>query len=127
MALVRNGIVKMDWNADGFLESRKDGFISAVKDYNGIGVAFKEGKAYTLVSEEGEKYTFQEVVEEIKRAYKKKDGDFPEFYDTYVEIYDGREFSNTEALGIQEFEEDILNRLKDLEDYWAYEEETMLQ
>lgn len=130
MKVVKNDVVEMPWNVDGFIESRKDGFVAAVHSYNGVPIAFKEGKAYTHADDDGEIIGFKDLVSVIKRASKERDSDYPEFYDDYVEIYDGCDFTNEgfmEYHGILDCKDDILARLQDLSGYWVIEEESMIQ
>ena len=106
MKVVKNDIVTMEWNADGFIETKKAGFISAVHSYNGVAVAFRDGKVYTHIDEDGESLSFADLVAEIKGAVKAKDVDYPYFYDDYAEIYDGEHFSGTlEHLGLEDLAE----------------------
>lgn len=121
MKKVNNGIVEMDWNVDGFIEKGGD-LVAAVHDYNGVAVAFKDGKIYQHV-ENGEPLSFKDFVSTIKSCY--KDGDYPYYYDDYCEIYDGVNFVDgvVDILGLGDYKEDMLNRIKDLEDYNTYEEQ----
>lgn len=127
MKVVKNNVVKMDWDADGFVETKSRGFISAVHLYNDKAVAFRDGKIYTHISDDGEVIGFQDLVGEIKGAVKSKDGDYPYFYADYAEIFDGKEFSEPilSSLGIAEYKDDMLARLKDLDDYWVMVETEM--
>lgn len=129
MKVVRNNMVSMDWNADGFIETKSQGFISAVHSYtnsNGqaVPVAFRDGKIYTSLDEDDEVLSFDELVKEIKRAVKSKDSDYPEFYDSYVEIYDS-EFENLGFLGLEDCVDDMKARLEDLSGYWEITEVPM--
>lgn len=112
----------MEWDANGFIETKKEGFISAVHRYGNVAVAFRDGKIYTHVLDDGGFISFEDMVASIKSAYKSNDSDYPYFYDDYVELFDGEEFSNTEAVGLQEYEDDMLKRIKDLSGYWYVEE-----
>ena len=126
MEKVKNNMVSMDWDAKGFIETKKAGFISAVHSYNGVAVAFRDGKVYTHIDDEGNNLDFADLVATIKTAHKSKDVDYPDYYDDYAEIYDGLSFSDTlEYLGIAEYKDDILARLSDLEGYWEVVEERM--
>lgn len=119
MNLVQNDMVDMQWNADGFIETKKLGFISAVHSYGNIAVAFRDGKVYTHIDEVGGLISFKDLVSEIKGAVRSKDGDYPYFYEDYAEIYDGIDFvdSTLNFLGIEDYREDILSRLEDLSGY----------
>jgi len=126
MKVVQNNMVDMQWDADGFIETKKLGFISAVHNYNGVAVAFRDGKVYTHIDESGV-ISFKDLVGAIKSAVKEKDGDYPYFYEDYAEIYDGREFveGTVSFLDIQEFKDDMLERLEDLGGYWIVTEESL--
>lgn len=124
MKLVKNDMVSMDWDADGFIVTKKIGLVAAVHNYNGVAVAFSEGKVYTMIDDDG-KYSFKDMVTVIKRAVKENDCDFPNYYDDYAEIYNGEFTKSAEILGLTEFEEDILARLEDLSGYWSISETAM--
>lgn len=128
MKVVQNDMVAMDWDAAGFVETKKAGFISAVHRYGDVAVAFRDGKVYTHVMEDNSVISFANLVDSIKTAHKQKDGDYPAFYEDYAEIYDGLEFheSTLEFLGIAEYKEDILARLEDLSGYWYVQESETL-
>ena len=127
MRKVNNGIVEMDWDAEGFIESKKLGFISAVHSYDGVAVVFRDGKIYQHV-EDGEPLSFVELVDTIKSCVKSKDPDYPYYYDDYFEIYDGTSFSQPalELLGLEDKQDDMLARLKDLGAYNEMVEEAMV-
>ena len=127
MKVVKNDMVDMQWDADGFIETKKLGFIAAVHKYGNVAVAFKDGKVYTHIDEDGNTIDFDSLVKTIKSAVKKDDSDYPEFYDDYAEIHDGYEFSEgtVNFLGLGEFEDDIEARLEDLSGYWNIVESDM--
>ncbi len=119
MKVVQNDMVEMQWDADGFIETKKQGFISAVHKYDGVAVAFRDGKIYTHIGDQGA-ISFKDLVSSIKSAVKTKDSDYPYYYEDYAEIYDGEEFAEgtLEYLGISDYKEDMLKRLEDLSGYW---------
>ena len=128
MKVVKNSVVNMEWNADGFVETKKQGFISAVHQYDGVAVAFRDGKIYTHMGDDLEPIGFEDLVSEIKGAVKSKDVDYPYFYEDYLEIYSGKEFSDKalELLHIDaSHKEDMLKRLEDLSGYWYVVESSM--
>lgn len=128
MKVVQNDIVSMDWDADGFIESKKAGFIAALQTYNGIAVVFKDGKIYTHILDDGTAMDAKSLVSAIKKAVKEDDSDYPEYYDDYVELFDGKEFeeNNLSHFGIDlSNEADMLARLKDLDNYWNIVESAM--
>lgn len=124
MKLVKNNVVELDWNAEGFIESKKEGFISAVHLYGEVAVAFRDGKIYTHISEDGECIGFDSLVATIKSAFKEKDYDYPMYYEDYVEIFNGESFEDDilESLNLTECKADMDNRIADLEGYWFEEE-----
>lgn len=128
MKIVKNNMVEMDWDADGFIETKKLGFISAVHRYGNIAVAFRDGKIYTHIDDCGETIDFNSLVGVIKDAVKTKDDDYPYFYEDYAEIYDGVEFDESilNLLGIAEYKEDMEDRLNDLSGYWVVVESETL-
>lgn len=128
MKVVKNDFVGMEWNADGFIETKRLGFISAVHSYEGVAVAFRDGKIYTHIDENGA-ISFTDLVKTIKTAVKEKDSDYPYFYEDYAEIYDGQEFSEgtLDFLGIAQFKDDMLKRIEDLSGYWVIIESGVIQ
>lgn len=127
MKVVRNNMVEMEWDADGFIETKKLGFISAVHRFEGVAVAFRDGKIYTHIDDEGQALSFKDLVGAIKTAVKEKDVDYPVFYEDYAELYDGADFLEETLvhLGIENCKEEMLKRLKDLSGYWHIEETPM--
>lgn len=127
MKVVKNGMVDMPWDADGFIETKSAGFIAAVHKYGNVAVAFKDGKAYTHIDEDGNCLDFASLVKIIKTAVRKNDDDYPEFYDDYAEIFDGVDFADgtVNFLDIGEYKEDIQARLEDLSGYWHIVESDM--
>lgn len=107
-------------------------FIGAVQDYNVeadavksgvLTVGFEADKAYVYEDEDEEKiWSADELANFIKECDKKKDGDFPDGYDEYVELMsiadDGINEELKEYYGItDEIEGDIKARLEELSDY----------
>ena len=112
-------------------------FIGAVQDYNVeadavksgvLTVGFEADKAYVYEDEDEEKiWSADELANFIKECDKKKDGDFPDGYDEYVELMsiadDGINEELKEYYGItDEVEEDIKARLEELSDYTVEKE-----
>lgn len=112
-------------------------FIGAVQDYNVeadtvksgvLTVGFEADKAYVYEDEDEEKiWSADELANFIKECDKKKDGDFPDGYDEYVELMsiadDGINEELKEYYGItDEIEEDIKARLEELSDYTVEKE-----
>lgn len=118
MKVVKNNVVSMEWDADGFIETKKLGFVSAIHVYNGIPLAFRDGKIYTHIDEDGV-ISFKDFVSTIKSAIKSDDNDYPTFYEDYVEIYDGAEFEEEFLKDNNIPKEDLVARLEDLGGYWV--------
>ena len=112
-------------------------FIGAVQDYNVeadavksgvLTVGFEADKAYVYEDEDEEKiWSADELANFIKECDKKKDGDFPDGYDEYVELMsiadDGINEELKDYYGItDEIEEDIKARLEELSDYTVEKE-----
>lgn len=112
-------------------------FIGAVQDYNVeadavksgvLTVGFEADKAYVYEDEDEEKiWSADELANFIKECDKKKDGDFPDGYDEYVELMsiadDGINEELKEYYGItDEIGEDIKARLEELSDYTVEKE-----
>lgn len=129
MKVVQNNMVEMEWDADGFIETKRLGFISAVHRYGEVAVAFRDGKVYTHIdADNGGVISFKDLVRSIKGAVKEKDADYPYFYEDYAEIYDGKDFvdGTLNFLGIEDCKEDMLSRLEDLSGYWVVTESSSL-
>ena len=131
MKVVDNGIVKMEWDADLFVENKYVGFIAAGKQYGDVIVMFQDGDAYTLYDEENP-FTAQDILTTVRNAYNIKKGKEPSYtkeytmdeFDEYLllasegELYEG----NLAVVGLSEEDgKDILARLEDIGQY--YEEE----
>lgn len=127
MKVVKNNVVNMQWDAEGFIETKKLGFVSAVHCYGDVPIAFRDGKVYTHFSGDEGVISFKDLVSSIKNAVINKDSEYPYFYDDYTEIFDGQEFEegNVALLELSEFIEDIKARLNDLSEYWEIEEVPM--
>lgn len=131
MKKVVNDYVAMDWEHAGFLETKSNGFVAAVHEYDGIPVAFTEKSIYVMVDEDedGEltPWDFKTLVTSIKKAVRGKDYAFPEDYEEYGELYDGVEFNEEfmEMLGLSGYLEDMEKRREDLSGYFYVVEENM--
>lgn len=123
---VKNDFVKMLWDAQGFFESKTDGFLAAVHLYEGtkgtVPVMFRDNKAFILLDDETQ---FAASREDLFVAIKDchKSGIIIEdyFYDQYVEFSNGVEFDEgvLAYYGLSaEDGEDMNKRLEDLQDYW---------
>lgn len=122
MAYIKNGIVKMLWEADKFFEVN-GAFVGAVKLYNGVPVVFKDNDAFLLMNESDpdEVADLNEVIRILQVV--EREGYFirEEFSDLYVPLYEGGSISK-DALDAYEIgaenAEDINNRVFDLSPYY---------
>lgn len=128
MKVISNEIVKMRWDADGFLEGKKSGFQGAIHIYDGsngsIAVAFRDENAFVILDEDGNVCDRDELIQVIK-AYYKEDEDITED-EGFVLLASGAgvDAENLEMYGLSEEDgEDIEARLNDLHPYW---EETIV-
>lgn len=128
MKVVKNGVVKKDWDVDGWVENMYYGFIGAVNDYHGVAVAFDENIAYAMIDSEGS-LSLPEVANLIKKSYKVKKGKNPEVtkeydmdeYEEYTVLVDEGEpvEENCKLAGLTEDDiKDILERIDDLAPYY---------
>lgn len=128
MLCVKKDIVKMDWEAEGFLENRYCGFIAACHNYHGVIVAFEDSVAYAMIDSEGS-LNMTDVVKCIKDSYNIKKGSTPSVtreydmdeYEEYTLLVSGVDVieDNVTLAGLtQEDVEDILKRMEDLEPYF---------
>lgn len=126
---IKNEIVKMLWDAEGFFESKSDGFIAAVHIYNGkkgdIAVMFKDGKAFVLIDPDTDMPTTREDLFAVTAECHKVGVNIEDEYeDSYAELCNGADYNLKclEYYGLSsEDGEDILNRLNDLSVYWETE------
>ncbi|MBQ8629976.1 MAG: hypothetical protein IJ421_10955 [Prevotella sp.] len=122
---IKNGIVKMLWEADKFFEV-EGMFVAAVKDYNGVIVVFKDNDAFLLRNESNpdEVADFNEVVRILQMVVSEGYSIREECEDLYIPLYDGSHL-DTEALdsyGIgSENAKDIGERVMDLSPYYEVE------
>lgn len=128
--LVKNGVVKMDWEARGFMMNTKIGFYAAVHDYHGVPVVFREGEAYTLRDSEGA-FPMDSIVDFLKKNLKITDNKSEGYeYEELEDIEDSDEYlylgnmaevddANCDAMGLTDADKkDIVNRVTDLYPYW---------
>ena len=127
MALIKNNVVKMPWEADGFLESRTKGFISAIAVYEGskgeVAVMFEHGRAFVMFQSEDDDapMTKTELVKAAKAAFKEEYSSYDYYEDNVVELANTGSYRENllSAYGLGEEDgEDMVNRLKDLSSYW---------
>lgn len=136
MALIKNAVVKMDWEADSFYESKANGtFVSALNMYedtmgDDLPIIFKDGKAFILWDPETEKPLgvdeYTQLLAKLTRKYGENVNleEVGETADMYVEICNGISVDPdiAEAYCIdEEVSKDIVERVHDLRGYFSVE------
>lgn len=126
--LVKNDIVKMEWDADLFIANVHVGFLGAVHDYHGIGVVFQEGKVYAFVDDIGalDAKTMKKLLKDSYKVHRGADASVEVLYEMdeyteYTDIVCGEEVveSNVSLVGLTEEDvADILKRCEDLSGYF---------
>ena len=131
MGLVVNNVVKLDWDEDGWLQTKakKDKrvvFIFASKVYQSslgveIPVFFDGAEAFLWISDNDsstpEYWTAKELVSWVKSEYSSR---FPHQYDEFISLEGENDSLNMAVLekwGLTEYADDILARLEDLAPY----------
>lgn len=136
MAFIKNAIVKMDWDADGFYEHKAEGtFVAAVHIYdtskgNEIAVIFKGGKAFLLYNNDTDaimtRDEFTEFLHDMVKEYG-PDVDLEyadESCEVYIELSSGADVDPdlAENYGLSDEDcIDIMNRIADLSGYESVE------
>ena len=128
MKVVRNDVVSLDWDAEGFVQHKKEGFIGCTFETGGVDVLFIDQNAVLVVDEEGNPFSKNEIVDMLKSAV--KDGDSP--WDVVVEpgyIPMGKIYIDDDGSTSIRMEEnlsgydidmdEIKRRLEDLAGYWT--------
>lgn len=136
MALVKNNMVKMDWEKDIFIVLKNGVFVVAGQDYESSKgetrtVFFNANTAFLWITDA---HTDEEDYwdgKELKSWLKENlDGAFPINYDEYVPIVnwgsDKVDMAILEEYGLEQYADDILARLKDLEGYDKEEDKPVL-
>lgn len=135
--LIKNAVVKMPWQAEGFFETKKDGFVAAVEIYetekSECPVLFKKDVACMIWDDETEAPA---TLDELKKALAEIIKDDPEapiedyFPDNYIEVSNGVEVYEDIA-DIYKFTpeqcKDIVARVRDIMGYYVKIEESMTQ
>ena len=132
MPFIKNAIVKMDWDADGFYEHKAEGtFVAAVHLYDTsqgtkLAVIFKGGKAFLLFNTAtGAPMTRDEFTEFLHNMVKEYGPDVDlEYADESCEVYielsagGGGDPDVAESYGLSDEDcSDISDRLADLSGY----------
>lgn len=129
---VKNAIVSMKWDAQGFFESKTKGFLGAVNIYQTekgeIPVAFRGDTAFIVLDQDEQEPSsrsallkeFQQMAKD-NRMFESLEDIFAE---DYIELCVG-EYTEEETGAIygltEEDMEDIKNRIKDLSGYYVVE------
>lgn len=131
--LIKNEVVKMDWDADTFFESRDCGFIAAVNVYEttkgSVPVIFQDNKIYLLYdAEEGDLASLDDIKFVIKDCFDTGEDVEDRYYDSYIELgiatVDNEDIANSYGLTNEDIS-DINQRIMDLSPYWEIEETPM--
>ena len=124
-AYIKNEVVNMPWEADGFFESKKYGFIAACHDYEAskgnVIVMFANGLAFILLDSDDEPMSYADYFDCAKEACKA--GSTPAgYYEDEMIVLGNSASVDSENLAIwglsPEDGDDILKRLDDLGEYW---------
>lgn len=133
MALIKNDVVSMDWEAEQFFET-KEGFVAAIREYQtekgNVAIIFQDKVAYLLLDEDNNPASVEDCSEAIKNIYKEGLSAEDLYPDSYVELGttvvldDGADTARYYGLSDGDIE-DINKRLDDLSGYWAIIEQSM--
>lgn len=124
-AYIKNEFVNMLWEADGFFESKKNGFLGACHTYSGtkgdVTVMFANNRAFILLGEDDEPAGVEDYFEAAKEA-NAAGAYMPDYYEELrIDLSEGVtvDEENLELYGLSpEDGEDIKRRLDDLAAYW---------
>lgn len=129
MALVKDDVVKMDWESEHALYLKNPisptgkMFVFAGKEYTNklgkvIPVIFQVGLAYVW-AENGDTTDLWSIKELKNWCKKNVDYSFPTGYMEYIPLVTGEGLNTTflQELGLEEYSEDILHRLDDIAGY----------
>lgn len=125
MAYIKNGIVKMLWEADKFFENG-GAFVAAVNVYNGINVVFKDNDAFLLLNEFNPEdlADLNEIIRIMQEVVSEGYSIREEYQDLYIPLYSGSnvdvELLDRYGIG-SENAQDIENRVMDLYPYYEVE------
>ena len=134
MALIKNDVVSMDWEADRFFET-KDCFVAAIQLYpterGDIAVIFQDKTAYLLLDVDNNPASVEDCSEAVKSIFKEGLSAEDMYEESYIElgntvVYgDGIDTAKNYGLTDEDIQ-DINNRLDDLSGYWAVIEQSMV-
>lgn len=125
MAYIKNGIVKMLWEADKFFEDN-GAFVAAVKVYNGVNVVFKDNDAFLLLNEANPSKIadLNEIIRILQEVVNEGYYIREEYQDLYIPLYNGSYIDGQllDRYGIgAENAQDIGDRVMDLSPYYEVE------
>lgn len=141
MALIKNAVVKMDWDSEGFYESKKNGtFVAAVNVYklsddSDFPVIFIGGKACILWDPDYNRPVSRDEFTELLADLVKEYGDDLDLEniditaEAYIEVSNGVTVDGdiVSEYGLDdEIQKDIINRIEDLSGYYVVEYEDMI-
>lgn len=126
--LIKNAIVEMDWDAEGFYETRNDGFVAAVNIYTTskgeYAVMFKDGVAFMIFDDDTQApATRAELRSALKQVVDDAgaEANMEEYFpDCFIELCTGADVDPdlAEMYGFSEEDcKDISDRLTDLSGY----------
>lgn len=126
MKLIKNDYVDMDWDAEGFFESRENGFVGAVWIYSGsqgeIPVCFHDSAVFILADEDGNVFTREQIrdcLAECNASNETMEGLFEENYIPFGTVAEGVNEDNVMMYGLTMDDAiDIVHRLEDVCVYW---------
>lgn len=130
---IKNDMVEMQWDAEGFYESKTEGFIAAVHIYDTekgqLAVAFKDNKAFIVLDTETEEPLDRASLYRLVREEFMEGMVIEDYYqDEYVQLGTLTEVNSetSEYYGLTpEDQKDLLARMRDLSGYWVTIEEEM--
>lgn len=127
MKFIKNDFVDMDWDAEGFFESRENGFVGAVWIYEGskgeVPICFHDGAAFLMVDEDGNLFS-RDQIRKCLAEVNRDGGVMSEYYEeNYVllgTVQSGIEEDNVMLYGLTLSDaEDVAARLGDVSCYWV--------
>ena len=133
---VKNAVVNMDWEVEGFFETHDDGFVAASQIYETPtgthAVLFKDRVACFLIdSETGQPATRDELTKALKSLLQQGMLNDPledVFPEEYAEIGMQGCLTNEDILDTYGFsdeqKQDVINRMDDLDNYYEETVET---
>lgn len=131
MNIIKNDIVKMDWVAEHFFESKSQGFIAAVHVYDTpqgeVSVVFQDKVIFLLIdSDTAKPASAEDIRDALRMCFKESLLVEEAFEDSYVELgvggIDEEDIAFEYGLSDEDIK-DINRRYDDLSPYWEIIEE----